>query len=105
MLTVGDTTIPWVQASDEILSKNVAVDSTGVKVSSNSTNDYVQLNELGLNGYSDASGSLRNVFTINRDLTEVEKLKSRSQISMPPIKIVPVTSGNRAGWCFVASNE
>lgn len=105
MLTVGDTTTPWVQAADEILSKNVAVDSTGVKVSSSSTNDYVQLNELGLNGYSDASGTLQNVFTINRDLTEVARLKARQQILMPPIKIVPITSGTRAGWCFVKSDE
>ena len=105
MLTVGDTTTPWVQASDEILSKNVALDSNGVKVSSSTTNDYVQLDELGLNGYSDASGTLENVFTINRDLTEVSKLKARNQIMMPPIKIVPVTSGNKAGWSFVKSNE
>lgn len=101
MLSVGDTTIPWVSASDEILSKNVAVDSSGVTVRSNATNDYTQLNELGLNGYSDASGSMENVFTVNRDTTEVSKLKARKQISMPPIKIVPVTSGNRAGWGFV----
>ena len=101
MFSVGDTTIPWVSASDEILSKNVAVDSSGVTVRSNATNDYTQLNELGLNGYSDASGSMENVFTVNRDTTEVSKLKARKQISMPPIKIVPVTSGNRAGWGFV----
>lgn len=105
MLTVGDTTTPWVQASDEILSKNVALDSNGVKVTSSTTNDYVQLDELGLNGYSDASGTLENVFTINRDLTEVARLKARSQIAMPPIKIVPVTSGSKAGWSFVKSNE
>lgn len=101
MLSVGDSTTPWVSASDEILSKNVAVDSSGVTVRSNNTNDYTQLNELGLNGYSDASGTMKNVFTVNRDTTEVEKFKSRAQISMPPIKIIPITSGNRAGWSFV----
>lgn len=101
MLSVGDSTTPWVSASDEILSKNVAVDSSGVTVRSNNTNDYTQLNELGLNGYSDASGIMKNVFTVNRETTEVEKFKSRAQISMPPIKIIPITSGNRAGWSFV----
>lgn len=104
MLSVGDSTTPWVSATDEILSKNVAVDGSGVTVRSNSTNDYTQLNELGLNGYSDASGIMKNVFTVNRDTTEVEKLKSRGQISMPPIKIVPITSGSRAGWSFVAES-
>lgn len=101
IMTVGDSITPWVSASDEILSKNVAVDSTGVTVRSNTTNDYVQLNELGLNGYSDASGGLENVFTVNRDTTEVSKLKSRNQITMSPIKIIPVKSGDRAGWSFV----
>ena len=101
MMTVGDSTTPWVSASDEILSKNVAVDSSGVTVRSNTTNDYVQLNELGLNGFSDASGSMENVFTVNRDTTEVSKLKTRNQISMSPIKIVPINSGTRAGWAFV----
>ena len=101
MMTVGDSTTPWVSASDEILSKNVAVDSSGVTVRSNTTNDYVQLNELGLNGFSDASGSMENVFTVNRDTTEVSKLKTRNQISMSPIKIVPIKSGTRAGWAFV----
>ena len=101
MMTVGDSTTPWVSASDEILSKNVAVDSSGVTVRSNTTNDYVQLNELGLNGFSDASGIMENVFTVNRDTTEVSKLKTRNQISMSPIKIVPIKSGTRAGWAFV----
>lgn len=105
MLSVGDSTTPWVSASDEILSKNVAVDSSGVTVRSNNTNDYTQLNELGLNGYSDASGTMKNVFTVNRDTTEVEKFKSRAQISMPPIKIIPITSGNRAGWSFVKESN
>lgn len=101
MMTVGDSVTPWISASDEILSKNVAVDSTGVTVRSNTTSDYVQLNELGLNGYSDASGSLENVFTVNRDTTEVSKLKARNQITMSPIKIIPIKSGDRAGWSFV----
>ena len=101
MMIVGDSTTPWVSASDEILSKNVAVDSSGVTVRSNTTNDYVQLNELGLNGFSDASGSMENVFTVNRDTTEVSKLKTRNQISMSPIKIVPIKNGTRAGWAFV----
>jgi len=101
MLTVGDSRTPWVSASDEIMSKSVAIDSEGVKVSSNSNNDYVKLDELGLNGYSDAGGSLQNVFTVNRDLTEVAKLKSRQQIEMPPLKIVPINSSSNSGWGWV----
>lgn len=102
MLTVGDTTTPWVQASDEILTRNVALDANGVRVSSNTSNDYVKLDELGLNGYSDAGGRLENVFTITRDLTEVSKLKARKQIEMPPLKVLPLD--NPSGWAFVKEN-
>lgn len=105
MLTVGDSTTPWVQASDEILSKNVALDSNGVKVSSNTSKDYVKLDELGLNGYSDAEGTMENVFTINRDMTEVSKLRSRKQIEMPPLKVIPINTNGNSGWAFVKIGE
>ena len=97
ILNVGDSNTPWVPASDEILSKSVAIDGSGVTVRSNTNDDYVKLDEFGLNGYHGSS----NVFKLQQDVTEVAKLKARNQIEMPPIKIVPITSGNRAGWCFV----
>lgn len=101
MFATGDSVTPWVSASDEILSKQVAIDASGVKVSSSTSNDYVQLDEFGLNGYHNG----QNVLTLQQDVTEVAKLKSREQISMAPIKIIPITSGSRAGWSFVKSEE
>ena len=97
ILNVGDSNTPWVPASDEILSKSVAIDGSGVTVRSNTNDDYVKLDEFGLNGYHGQT----NVFKLQQDVTEVAKLKARNQIEMPPIKIVPITSGSRAGWCFV----
>ena len=90
---------------DEILSKNVALDTNGVKVSSSTSNDYVKLDELGLNGYSDAGGTMENVFTINRDMTEVSKLRSRKQIEMPPLKVIPIDTDSNSGWAFVKIGE
>ena len=101
MLATGDSIVPWVSAADEILSKQVAIDQNGVKVSSSTNNDYVQLDEFGLNGYHNGE----NVLTLQQDVTEVAKLKSREQIAMPPIKIVPITSGDNAGWAFVKMEE
>lgn len=101
MLATGDSVVPWVSAADEILSKQVAIDQNGVKVSSSTNNDYVQLDEYGLNGYHNGE----NVLTLQQDVTEVAKLKSREQIAMPPIKIVPITSGDNAGWAFVKMEE
>ena len=101
IINVGDSKTPWVPASDEILSKSVAIDSDGVTVRSSTNDDYVQLNELGLNGYHGSD----NVFKLQQDVTEVAKLKSRDQITMPPIKIVPITQGSSAGWAFVSVQE
>ncbi len=101
IINVGDSKTPWVPASDEILSKSVAIDGDGVTVRSSTNNDYVQLNELGLNGYHGSD----NVFKLQQDVTEVAKLKARNQITMPPIKIVPITQGNSAGWAFVKTEE
>lgn len=101
ILNIGDATIPWTSAVDEILSRNVAVDSHGVIVRSSTTNDSVRLDEQGLRGFSDASGIMEEVFAVNRDVTYTSKLRANKQISMTPIKIVPITSGPMAGWSFV----
>ena len=106
MLNVGNTTMQWVQASSEILNTQVAVTKNGVKVrSSVYDGDYVEITPLGFNGYSDASGSTQTVFTLNRDTTKVQKLRAENQIEMPPIKIVPITSGSNTGWAFVKMED
>jgi hypothetical protein len=38
---------------------------------------------------------------LNRDVTETSKLSARKEISMEPIKIIPVKDGDMAGWNFV----
>jgi hypothetical protein len=45
------------------------------------------------------------VFTLNRDTTKVQKLRAESQMEMPPIKIVPITSGSNTGWAFVKMED
>ena len=44
---------------------------------------------------------MQKVFSLNRDTTEVEKLEARSQIKMPPIKVVPINNASFEGWAFV----
>lgn len=106
MLNVGNTTMQWVQASSEILNTQVAVTKNGVKVrSSIYDGDYVEITPLGFNGYSDASGSTQTVFTLNRDTTKVQKLRAETQMEMPPLKIVPITSGSNTGWAFVKMED
>ena len=94
--------ITWRQASGEIYNTQVSLDQGGVQVrSSVYTGDYVEITPLEFAGYSNAGGSMQKVFSLNRDTTEVEKLEARSQIKMPPIKIVPIDNASYEGWAFV----
>lgn len=101
ILTTGGATT-WRQASGEIYNTQVSLDQGGVQVrSSVYTGDYVEITPLEFAGYSNAGGSMQKVFSLNRDITEVEKLEARSQIKMAPIKVVPINNSSYQGWAFV----
>lgn len=101
MLSAGGSTT-WRQGSGEIYNTQVSLDQDGVRVSSSvHDGDYVEITPLEFAGYSNASGSVQKVFSLNRDTTEVEKLEARSQLKMPPIKIVPINNTSYQGWAFV----
>lgn len=102
MVNIGDQSIPWVQANGEILNTQVAVNDQGMMVSSSVySGDYVQITPLGMSGHSNVTGTDEEVFKLNRDVTETSKLSARKEISMEPIKIIPVKDGDMAGWNFV----
>lgn len=101
MLNVGEYASVWSQAADEVTSQNVIINRNGITVKSNLYADYTNINPLEFAGYSDASGTMKKVFSLNRDITIMEKLQANSEISMEPIKIVPITDGDNAGWAFV----
>lgn len=106
MLAGGDSKQPWRQASGEIYNTQVSVDARGMQVrSSVYDGDYVEITPIEFVGYSSVSGKKKRVFSLNRDITEVEKLNARTQIQMPPMKIVPIdTDDNYSGWAFVGLN-
>lgn len=105
ILTTGGA-ITWRQASSEIYNTQVSLDQDGVQVrSSVYAGDYVEITPLEFAGYSNAGGTVQKVFSLNRDTTEVEKLEARSQIKMPPLKIVPFNNTNYSGWAFVKEDN
>lgn len=105
MLATGGKTT-WRQASGEIYNTQVSLDQDGVRVSSSvHDGDYVEITPLEFAGYSNASGSVQKVFSLNRDTTVVEKLEARSQIKMPPIKVVPINNTSYQGWAFVKEDN
>jgi len=101
-LVTGDTLTQWTQASGEILNTQVSLNNEGIKVKSNVyAGDFVQITPLEFAGYSTTSGTQEKVFSLNRDTTELSKLSVEGQITMPPIKVVPITTGTAQGWAFV----
>lgn len=106
MFAVGEYKSQWQQATGEIMNTQVNINLDGVLVKSSIyAGDYTIMSPLEFAGYSKVNGITTKVFTINRDTTEVEKLKSKKGITMYPIKIVPITTGNLLGWAFVPSTE
>lgn len=43
----------------------------------------------------------KKTFSLDKDETEIEKLISRKQIDMAPIKVIPIITETRKGWAFV----
>lgn len=100
MISQGDMATVWRQADGEILNTQVAVDTEGVRVKSSVyEGDETVMTPIEFAGYSNVSGSRQKVFSLNRDTTEVTKIDIQQQISMPPLKIIPLSTPS--GWAFV----
>ena len=106
MFSIGRYKTQWQQAAGEIMNTQVNIDSKGVLVKSSIYDgDYTVMSPIEFAGYANINGTLTKIFTLNKDTTEVDKLKAKNGISMPPIKIVPIKTGARQGWAFVPSTE
>ena len=102
MFTIGTYKKQWTQANGEILNTQVNLGINGVSVkSATSEGTETNITPFEFAGYTTINGVRKKVFTLNGDTTEVEKIKSTKEINMPPLKIVPMTSGTRKGWAFV----
>lgn len=101
MFNVGNVALQWQHSAGEIYNTNVKMDLNGIKVISATFQGYTAITPQEFSGYAEVAGQMKRVFTLNRDVTEVSKLKVEGEIKMTPIKILPVTSGGYKGWAFV----
>jgi hypothetical protein len=102
MFSVGEYQTKWQQASGEIMNTLVVINLDGMTIkSARNEGDYTRISPMEFAGYSYVDGILTRVFSLNKDTTEVEKLKVRKEIDMPPFKIVPIVSTNKTGWAWV----
>jgi hypothetical protein len=107
MLNLGDVDLQWSMAHGEIYNSNVKVDINGVRVESSAYNGYTQITPEEFAGYAEVPNAnnvleMQKVFTVNKDTTEMKKTKVEDEFTMPPIKIVTVTSASYTGWAFIA---
>lgn len=106
MLALGEYKSQWTQANGEVMNTQVNINIDGITVKSSVyLGDYTVISPLEFAGYSIINGTPTKIFSLNKDVTEVEKLKAKAEITMTPIKIVPVTEGDLQGWAFVPSTE
>jgi hypothetical protein len=98
----GPTLVQWDQSHSEILNSQVALTTEGIRVSRNGTGDYTVMTPIEFAGYSDASGSLKKVFWINRETTEVENVYIKGATNYGDIiRAIPIKDGPVAGLAFV----
>jgi hypothetical protein len=106
MLSVGEIKKLWEQGNGEIMNTQVNISSKGITVKSSVfIGDYTSITPTEFAGYAIINSVLTKVFSLNKEVTEVEKLDARSEISMQPIKIVPLDNLNETGWAFVGLGE
>ena len=106
MLALGEYKSPWAQANGEVMNTQVNINVDGVLVKSSVyVGDYTVMSPLEFAGYSVINGTTTRVFSLNKDVTAVERLKANAEIRMGSIKIIPVTEGELQGWAFVPYTE
>lgn len=105
MLSIGKYRHEWTQANGEIMNTSVSITEDGMTIrSAEFRNDYTRLTALGLEVHSKDAGGER-VFGFNKDETNVTKLKADKQITMQPMRIVPINYDSYAGWGLVPARE
>jgi hypothetical protein len=104
MCNVGNVALQWQHSSGEVYNTNVLMDLNGIRVISNQYNGYTSITPEEFSGYAEVDGEMSRVFTLNKDTTEMEKAKVRSEIGMTPIKVIPVQSLQYNGWAFISDS-
>ncbi|UKL30015.1 tail protein [Bacillus phage PK2] len=105
MLNIGDVPLQWTLASGEVYNTNVLMDMNGVRVISDQYEGYTAITPKEFSGYAEVEGNMERVFTLNKDTTEMNKARMEQEISMSPVKVVPVTSFKYNGWAFISDSS
>jgi hypothetical protein len=102
ILSPGKYKSQWQQANGEVMNTQVNINIDGIIVKSSLyQGDYTIMSPLEFAGYANINGTITKIFTLNKDKTEIYKLLAQKEIAMPPLKIIGISEGKKAGWHFV----
>ena len=105
MLSPGKNSRQWSQANGEAMNTNVAITDDGMTIRSNVfRNDYTKIDALGFEVHKHEAGGER-VFGFNGDETNVRRLRADYQISLAPIRMVPIDYGDYKGTAFTRTED
>ena len=106
MFAAGEYMSQWTQANGEIMNAYVVINDEGLDVSSRDGDNYTVVTPERFAGYSKTeSTNYEEVFRVDGAETKMKKIKVKNQITMDPIKILPVKSASREGWAWVKYDE
>lgn len=97
MLNIGLVPLQWQHSSGEVYNTNVLMNQNGIKVISNQYNGYTSITPQEFSGYAEVGGQMKKVFTLNKDVTEMSKVKVQQEFEMGNVKIVDILGG----WAFI----
>jgi phage minor structural protein len=106
MLNIGNIPLQWQHSAGEVYNTNVLMDLNGIRVISNVYEGYTAITPEEFAGYAEIPDEDNNlvmtkVFTLNKDVTEMSRVKVDKEIGMTPIKVIPIQSTEYNGWAFI----
>jgi phage minor structural protein len=107
ILNKGNVALAWQHSAGEIYNTNVLMDLNGIRVIANTYNGYTAITPEEFAGYAEVPNEnnepeMKKVFTLNKDVTEMSKANIEKELTMTPVKIIPVTSPDFNGIAFIS---
>jgi hypothetical protein len=102
MANIGNTALQWQHSAGELYNTNVLMDLNGIRVVATTYEGYTAITPEEFAGYALVEGQMEKVFTLNKDVTEMSKAKVEKEMSLTPIKLIPIQSTLYNGWAFIA---